>query len=322
MGVKGLFSYIQRNCPSEGIERPLTYFEYKTFIIDVSIYMYKLKHASNLSVTENFKKLIDTLLSSHNKVVLIIDGKCQYEKYQEIQSRKIQRNNNLELMKSIDDALEKIEDDEDNEQRRILLEKHRYLSKITTQVSQEEREELHNFLNETYSDCDDCSICLVEHEEADKKIAQMAKKGRGNVVVMSDDTDMFLYGCDMILMNYNPQKLTGQVYLLKPILNTLDISRDDLIQICVMTGTDYLSPFHENSPLPKISITQMFIKFRNFKNDLVRRSQYVAKLKHNRKPVYTNFIDFMCFVYWKNSINNQEELNAKLWDIYIMYYKT
>lgn len=317
MGVKGLFSYINKVCHNEGIERPLSYFEYKTFIIDVSIYMYKLKHVMNMSVIDNFKRLIDNLIKNKNSVILIIDGNCQEDKYFEIQSRKEQRINNLELIKNINKELWEIDETEENDiYRTNLLEKKHYLTTITTCVTQEERIKLHNFLNDAYSDT--CTIYYVENEEADVKIAKLFKKHQSDAVVMSDDTDMFLYGCKVVVMNYNPSKLTVHVYILKNILDTLDVSRDELIQICIMTGTDYLSPFHENSPLPKISITQMFSKFYNFKEHMKRRSQYVAKLKHNRKQLYTNFIDFMCFVYWKN----KEELNSKLWQIYRLYYKT
>lgn len=329
MGVKGLYTYIQKHCTvndanKNGERRKLSYFENKTIIVDVSIYMYKFKNTEK-ALTELFDNLIQTLLKYNTKVLLAFDGKTpiENEKKQEMHVRQKQKETNTERMHEIDIELKTIgelmENCNDRDmsdlmvRQKMLIEERMLLTKASTRVTQKERSALYSHLVKTYSS--KVEFIYDSTEEADKVISRIARKGHGKVIVMSDDTDMFLYGCPIVAMNYDPNTGSIDVYELRKILHDLKINLMELIQICIMVGTDFLSPFHENSPLPKISITQMFVKFYRFK-------EHLKNNRNGNNKFSGNFIDFMCFIYIKNAFTEQEKLNRKLWSIFEIFYKT
>lgn len=349
MGVKGLYSYINKHCNENGngMKRPLSYFQNKTIIIDVSIYLYKFKYL-NENITELFDNLINYLLKFNIKVVLVFDGSdiTSQAKKNELETRRKQRETNTELIVEINNELEYLKQEiekEDNvellsellKKENTLMLKKETLAKTITHVTQKEREELYDHLEITYKNL--VEFMYESSEEADKMISHIARMNHGKVVVMSDDTDMFLYGSPVVAMNYDYKTQTVNVYNLKSILQCLNMNLMEFIQVCIVVGTDYLSPYHEESPLPKVSITQMFIKFNRFKTQLNKTKQesnnkYTNNINinnnsnsytyNNTNKYYTNFLDFMCFIYWKNSKNDQYKLNKKLWSIFEIFYKT
>lgn len=341
MGVKGLYTYINNNClnADNGITRPLSYFEDKTVIVDVSNYMYKFKSCDG-TLIELFDNLIKYLINSKIKTVLVFDGIAPIinEKHDEIKVRRKQKEINTETLSHIVDELEEIERQlklfkETNDthmenisaltSRKIQLSKKKeQLEKTVSFVSQTERRDLYNYINEKYSSHVD--IIHELEEEADKMISRVARKARGKTIVMSDDTDMFLYGCPIVAMNYDHKKYTVDVYNLKTILTSLNINLMEFIQVCVLVGTDYLSPYHENSLLPIINISQMFSKYFKFKESVREneKKKRASKYGFDKPQYYTNFIDFMCFIYLKYSREEQTYLNGRLWDIFENYYRT
>lgn len=332
MGVKGLYSYINRHCTENGngMRRPLSYFENKTLIIDVSIYLYKFKYL-DMDTETLFDDLIQYLLKFNIKVILVFDGSelTMNYKQNEHDTRRKQKETTKELIEGIDADLTKlkytIDECEDPKSiaelliiQKSLVDKKTELEKTITRVSQQERSNIYEHLENTYRNS--VEFLYEKSEEADKMMSRIARKNNGAVIVMSDDTDMFLYGSPVVAMDYDHTNQTVNVYNLKTILKCLDMNIHEFIQTCVVTGTDFLSPFHENSPLPKISITQMFIKFNKFKEHNAKYAKkYAYKTINNNH--YENFIDLMCFVYWKNSSFDKQKLNDKLWSIFDIYYR-
>ena len=56
---------------------------------------------------------------------------------------------------------------------------------------------------------------------------------------LSEDTDMFVYGCKRIFKNVNLLNHTIEKYDLNNILKELDISETNFKQLCIISGTDY-----------------------------------------------------------------------------------
>jgi 5'-3' exonuclease len=74
--------------------------------------------------------------------------------------------------------------------------------------------------------------------EADKLCALLNVKGKvwG---CMSEDMDMFVYGCKNVLRYFSLLNHTVVLYDTKNILKTLGISFKELKEICILSGTDY-----------------------------------------------------------------------------------
>ena len=56
---------------------------------------------------------------------------------------------------------------------------------------------------------------------------------------LSEDMDMFVYGCNRVLRYLSLLNKTVVLYDTKDILNSLGITQKELREICVISGTDY-----------------------------------------------------------------------------------
>jgi hypothetical protein len=74
--------------------------------------------------------------------------------------------------------------------------------------------------------------------EADVMCAQIVKIGLAQAC-MSDDMDMFLFGCPRVLRHVNLISGTWVEYDLNQILSRLDVSISGFREICILSGTDY-----------------------------------------------------------------------------------
>ena len=74
--------------------------------------------------------------------------------------------------------------------------------------------------------------------ESDLLCAHLVKSGVAQVC-MSDDMDLFLYGCPVVLRHVNIWYGTGVEYTLDTILTDLKISFRGFRMVCVLSGTDY-----------------------------------------------------------------------------------
>jgi 5'-3' exonuclease len=79
--------------------------------------------------------------------------------------------------------------------------------------------------------------------EADEVCARIMKQGKAQYC-MSDDMDMFVYGCSHVLRQVNLTTKTVTLYQLEHILNTLHISLENFQMICILSGTDYSESNH------------------------------------------------------------------------------
>jgi 5'-3' exonuclease len=85
---------------------------------------------------------------------------------------------------------------------------------------------------------------IVAEGEADVLCAQMVIKRKAYACV-SDDTDLFVYGCTRVLRHINLFDQTITMYDMPKILNVLGINMTEFRQICVVSGTDYhTGPMH------------------------------------------------------------------------------
>jgi len=89
---------------------------------------------------------------------------------------------------------------------------------------------------------------IIEAEgEADEECALLVKRGKV-WACMSEDMDMFVYGCERIVRNVQLNNAHLTLYSVRDILHHLGFSQEELREICVLSGTDYntvdTSSFH------------------------------------------------------------------------------
>jgi hypothetical protein len=87
---------------------------------------------------------------------------------------------------------------------------------------------------------------------------------------LSDDTDLFVYGCPRVLRYMSLMNHTVVSYDMNEILEELKLTQNEFLEICIFAGTDY--SFEENVSLQDqegklIEAFQCFDIYRNTKDD-------------------------------------------------------
>jgi hypothetical protein len=218
MGIKNLNRFLKEHC-KESIR--MTHFsdlKGKTIVIDTSIYMYKF--VSENALIENIYLMLSVFKIYDIKPVFVFDGKPPDDKLELLKQRKqdkIMAEQEYELLKQ-------------NEQMDSV-----YLNTLKKQ-----------FVYLTKKQIADVKIMITAFNaqyieasgESDEVCAQMVLAGKAHAV-MSEDMDMFVYGCPIVLRYTSLLNHTTVVYDLKGILVTLGITQTELREICVLSGTDY-----------------------------------------------------------------------------------
>lgn len=237
MGVKYLNKLIKTTCKSSLKKIKLNEISNKKIAIDTSIYMYKYKQQGDL--IDGIFNMITILQKYNIKPLFIFDGKPPDEKQdllnerlkcKEIAENKFNKlsieftnllnnnsnNNNIELTKRVNSLEKEIE----------------LCKKTMTKLSYKDVidvKKLISHMGENYYE---------SYTEADCIIAKLAKENKvwG---CLSEDMDMFIYGCPIVLRYFSLIKEEVVVYDLNKILKNLNLTHNEFKEICILSGTDY-----------------------------------------------------------------------------------
>jgi len=218
MGIRYLNSYLMKKC-NHGIYTILfDRLSHKTVVIDTSIYLYQFKSVDSL--VSSMTQLIDLFQEFSVHPIFVFDGKPKTNKKHTLQKRQQQK----QL------AWDQYQQVLHTETPEVL----QALKKNFIRVSQRDVDNIKSLM-----DSRNVSYIQAPHE-ADEVCARMMKQGHAQYC-MSDDMDMFVYGCSRVLRQVNLKDKTVKLYDLDDILNTLRISLEDFQMICILSGTDYSS---------------------------------------------------------------------------------
>jgi 5'-3' exonuclease len=276
MGIKHLNRFVRQECPDA--IRDITFADLagKIVVVDASIYMYRF--IADQALLENMYTMV-SLLKMHNVVpVFIFDGKPPDEKRNLLNKRQhlkraaeIKYNNakvNLELTPANEHMLKVLKrrfirvHDSDFERVKMLLQA----------------------LGVNY---------IVAPGEADALCAQMVLKRKAHAC-MSDDTDMFVYGCPRVLRHLNLMDETVTMYDMSKILNLLGITMTEFRQICVVSGTDYNANATAMQQQPHLHLKLTLKLFKQYKKctqeaastDSIVATDFYTWLHHNCSSIY------------------------------------
>jgi 5'-3' exonuclease len=227
MGIKNLNRFLRENCNKNSIRKiHLGDCANKTVVIDTSIYLYKF--ASDNQLIENMYLFISVLKKYKILPIFVFDGKPPIEKKELLRQRRIDKKDAEEKYISLQHKLET----ENIVDKQVILLELEHLKKkfirITDQDIQKTKE-LMTAYGVTYIDAPG---------EADKLCAYLTKTGKA-WGCMSDDMDMFLYGCSFVLRNLSLMNHTVLLYDTQSILLDLEMPEDEFREIMILSGTDY-----------------------------------------------------------------------------------
>lgn len=221
MGIRYLNSYLTKQCKHGICTILFETLTNQTVVIDTSIYLYKFKSLDSL--VSSMTLLIDLFQDHSVRPIFVFDGKPKINKKQTLQKRQQE--------KQI--AWDQYQQVLHTETPEVL----QSLKKTFIRVSQRDVDSIKSLMdsrNVTY---------IQAPHEADEVCARMMKQGKAQYC-MSDDMDMFVYGCSHVLRQVNLHEKTVTLYQLDHILKALRITIEDFQMICILSGTDYSTSSH------------------------------------------------------------------------------
>jgi flap endonuclease-1 len=274
MGIRLLNKYIKTNCKNSINIIKMKELNGKYIAIDTSIYLYRFLQEDVL--LENFYLLLSLLKYYNISAIFVFDGKPPEEKYELIEKRNILKEKAREEYKEMELKYNMIDMNKDNKEERILLEHEMIeLKKKFVKVEKYHYDIIKKLITafgESYLDAEG---------EADKICAKLVIKNIA-YACLSEDMDLFLYGCPRVLRYLSLLNKSMVLYNLNEILKELNVSLNDFREICVLSGTDYNSNKDKNFDLYKsLEI------YENYKNDRKKscNMDFYTWIDNNRKGI-------------------------------------
>lgn len=258
MGIKLLNKFLKENCKSTNSINTIqmSNLSGKTIVVDVSIYLYK--YESDNTLTESIYTMISIFRHYHVTPIFIFDGVAPTEKKELIESRlqkKRHAQNEYYKLKEMSrgGSVNASEKNELEEQMNALKKKFVYMNKIKINKIKQ----LFDYYGMTYFDAPG---------EADQLCAWLVINKLA-WACLSDDTDLFVYGCNRVLRYFSLINHSAVLYDYENILKELKVHHDAFKEICVLSGSDYCAGVGAGS-LNIIKIMQLYKNYSSCKVDI------------------------------------------------------
>jgi hypothetical protein len=277
MGIKFLNKFLTEKCKS--IKKlSLEKFRGEIIVIDTSIYMYKF--LSENALIENMTKMIEMFQIYNITPVYIFDGKPPPEKKELL----IQRN----LFKSqAEERYNELSKSESCDPKELQALRNQFLKVYESDIVRVK--ELFAIMGVKY---------FESTTESDPICGYLVNSGKC-FACLTEDMDMFVYGCNRIFRSLNLETHEIYYYDFKLILRELNISFNHFKQILVLSGTDY--DVHSSTHL--YTTIALYNKFKN---------------SGVRSPCFYQWLE----KYYSSYIKNRDKLNHCFEMFDFDYYKT
>ena len=290
MGIKNLNKYLRGNCPDSIRCIHLSELSGKKIAIDISIYLYKYE-AENM-LLENIYLLLSILRFYNIIPIFIFDGKAPDEKKALIQKRFQDRADAEKECIRLKETLENISSEKEKKNIMETLDKYKKKIIYMTKEKIDKVKELIHTYGATY---------IEALGEADEICAMMVVKKKV-WACLSEDMDMFVYGCTRVMRYFSLINHTVVLYYTKGILDELEINSQEFREICVLSGTDYNIISNEQN-INLFNIIKYFRKYKTLKD--------ISDVKYNFYKWLNKNTDYKIDLELLEKINNMFILNFK-----------
>jgi flap endonuclease-1 len=263
MGIRYLNKYLKQNAKNSINISHLSDLSGKKIAVDISIYMYKF--ASEDTLIENIYLML-TIFRYYNIIpIFIFDGKPPPEKKKLLQKRREEKKEAQEEYNILKKQIE-LNNIDENEKQEIIqnmdLLKKKFIS--INKYDIENVKQLIRAYGATYFDA---------HGEADELCALLTLKEKV-WACLSEDMDMFLYGCPRVIRYLSLLNHTVVLYDLKGILTELDLNQKQLREICILSGTDYNITIENDDNKKNVNLYSTLKYFNKYKKENQSESFY------------------------------------------------
>ena len=273
MGIKQLNHFLIENCTTKAIYKiNLKQLANKVVVIDTSIYLYKFAEKS--AVAENIYLMISIFRQYNIVPVFVFDGKPPAEKKALLIKRKLEKDAAEAKYNELKSAIESGESINDG----TAIEMER-LKKQFVRVTENDIVKSKDIMM-AYG------VPYIEAKgESDHLCAFLVKHGFA-WACLSDDMDMFLYGCHRVIRHLSLLNHEGIMYDMNQILYDLDMSQDAFNDIAILSGTDY--NLNENKSLS--DTVRLYMRFREWSNLNITKRSIVTNTFYEWLIENTNYI--------------------------------
>ncbi len=280
MGVKNLYKLISEYAPNSITKKNIKEYNDKYVVLDASMIIYQYVIAirgsgSDLQNTEG--KLTSHILGVLSKTFLLLgndiipifvfDGTPPELKKETLKSRKEIKKKNLEKLEATDDKEDQI----------------KYF-KRSFSITQAQIQEVKDILTLF-------GIPVIESAtEADPLCANIVSKGLA-YGVSSEDMDLLAFGCSKLIRSLSSKKKAIEIDL-KEVLNSMELTQDQFVDLCILLGCDYCDTIPKIGPKRAYEKIKEHGSIKNFlENDEKVKSGYY-KIPENYQENYTNAAEF------------------------------
>lgn len=276
MGIKNLNKFLKQNAKQSINLIQLNELSGKKIAVDISIYMYR--YMAENALIENMYLMLSIFKHCNIIPVFVFDGKPPSEKSELLQKRKEDKQLAEEEYNELKRQLDKTNDEDDKQE---LLTNMDTLKKKFITITKEDTEKVKEMIRSfgaTYFDA---------KGEADELCAFLTIKNKV-WACLSEDMDMFAYGCSRIIRYISLLNRSAVVYYMDGILSELGITQTEFREICVLSGTDYNS--RNMNSQNRLSITlKYFKKYHKHKKNNTFRKSFTEWLLINHKSYITDY---------------------------------
>jgi 5'-3' exonuclease len=199
-------------------------FNGKKVVIDASIYLYRFIGENKL--VEHMYLMVSIFKSHGVEPIFIFDGASPPEKKELLAERKEKKRIAEEKYQNIKNQIE------DNEDKYEMLNEMEKLKKQFIHIKEADYKVVKQLL-------DDSGVKWIDAPgEADELCAHFMHTGQV-YACLSEDMDMFAYGCCRVLRHFSLVKHNVLLYDLEQILMQLQMNVQEFRQVIVLSGTDY-----------------------------------------------------------------------------------
>jgi flap endonuclease-1 len=271
MGLRGLNRFLRANCQKNIRQISLWELKGKTVVVDASIYMYRFQGDGGL--IEGMYQMVGLLRHNNITPIFVFDGKPPPEKKELLEKRKQDKLEAEKKFKDIKRQIASSNDDDDD------------IADLEAEADQLRRQ----FVRITGGDIADVKNLLrimgISYYESDGEsdgiCAKMVQK-KIAFACLSEDMDMFIYGCPRVLRYLSLLKSSVVMYDLRGIIASLRLPFEEFRDICVLAGTDYNLLSDDSLDLNKA--LRLYSKYSKNRNDesyieWVIRNKYIKDME-------------------------------------------
>ena len=271
MGIPKLNKLLIEKCSQEAIHKIHLEDLYKKKIaVDISIYLYRFLGEGNYM--EHLYLFLSLFKYYYVDPIFVFDGKPPPEKQDTIKKRKIEK---CAAKKEYDLLEEQLTDVTIPERTAEIQRRMESLKKKMIKIKWEHIDKAIELIQSFGF------IHYLAPNEADQLCVHLAK--RGDVyAILSDDMDMVISGCSLVIRNLNMSTHEAVIYDNAKIVNDLNISLEDLRKIVILSGTDYNAS--------AMSIKKAFDIYAQYKKDTENDTYPFLEWLESNQLITDNFI--------------------------------